>query len=285
MKKIIFIIILLTAFIYSRNNSVVIYGSTNAGAIGVTDGSLDVMLADQTTEPVGSYFIRSISNFSLLSNTVASGITNLIYKLFVDTPAGKIAVGEEFILLDVASNKSFQATVLSITNNELTLDRPIDHAFITNTTLGRTVSSDMAVDGSVTPVIFSIRSGAIPLDITRLIITMTDDVSMDDGKFGGLASLTRGLVFRIVDSYNKTFYNFKNNGQIGNFCYDTDYKLGTAGPTGTEGFKARITFGGLTKHGVVIRIADLDVIQFIVQDDLSALSSFNIVAQGHLTTQ
>jgi hypothetical protein len=255
----------------------------NTGEIAhITGNAIDVAVQDQATPPVDSYFLKSISTFSIVSNTLQSGVTNLEYYIFVDSTNGIVA-GTEILLLDTASNKDFYAEVKIVTNNMLRVDRPIDHAFPTNSTLGRTVTSEMAVDGSITPQIYTARAGAIPRDITRVIVTIIDNASMDDGKFGGILSLSNGFVFRIVDSFNKTIFNFKNNGEFGNFCYDTAYVPASQGPLGSEGFKARITFGGQAKHGVVLRIQDDDVLQWIVQDNLSNLVSLKAVLQGHLT--
>jgi hypothetical protein len=100
----------------------------------------------------------------------------------------------------------------------------------------------MAVDGSTTPQVFSVRAGSVPSDVVRFIITIIDDASMDDGKFGALAALNRGLVFRILNSYQKTVFCFKTNGDIKQFCFDGDYTDATLGPSGNESFTARITF-------------------------------------------
>jgi hypothetical protein len=139
----------------------------------------------------------------------------------------------------------------------------------------------MNVDGSSTPIAFSLRAGNIPVDSTRFIITMTDDTSMDDGKFGGLTKLTRGLVFRIVNSFQKTIFCFKTNGEIAQFCYDTKYP--DKAPAGVFSFNARITFAGQDKHGIALRIADDDVLQWVVQDNLTGLLTMKISAEGHDT--
>jgi hypothetical protein len=161
----------------------------------------------------------------------------------------------------------------------ITLDRPIDFAFAAATTLGRIVISNMAVDGSSTEQIFTVRAGAVPFDITRIIVQMVHAAAGDDGKFGGITAISRGLVMRVVDGVQKTIFNWKTNGDIRNFCFDLSYS--DKAPGGENGTGARITFGGQAKHGVVIRLSGDDALQFIVQDNLTALTSLKIVAQGH----
>ena len=246
-----------------------------------SNGGVAVNIQDQTTEPQVTYFIRSIGTFTLSQDVAASTVTTL-NKTIELTAGHSIVAGDEILLLNVSTGKDFYAEAVSVTTNTVTLDRPIDADFPSALALGREVSSQMAVDGSTTPVIFTVRSGTVPADITRVIIQMTHSGTGDDSKFGDQTSLTNGLVFRIVDSFQKTIFNFKNNGDIRGFCYDLGYSDKAGG--GLNGTGARITFAGQDKHGVTLRIADDDVIQWVVQDDLTGLSSLKIVAQGHLVS-
>ena len=102
---------------------------------------------------------------------------------------------------------------------------------------------------------------------------------MDDAKFGNITALTRGLVFRIYNTFQKTIFNFKSNQEIKQFCYDVNYSDNA--PAGSTGLSARISFNGDDKHGVTLRIGTGEVIQWIVQDDLTGLDSMKISAQGH----
>jgi hypothetical protein len=246
------------------------------------NGGSPVNVQDQATPPIDALFSQSISNFTISADAVASGITTLNHT-FTATAGHGIIVGDEIILLDTEAGRALQATVVAVAVNDITIDRPIDHSFAAADTLGRIVTSQMAVVGSlVAPQIFSIRAGDNPSDLTRFLITMLDDASMDDGRFGGLPALTNGLVLRIVNGFQKTMLNFKTNGDIKQFCYDLNYA--SRAPSGQFGLSARITYAGQDKHGVVLRIATGDVVQWVVQDDISALLSMRISAQGHDTT-
>jgi hypothetical protein len=252
--------------------------------ITITRGNLNVLAGDQITPPLDSLFAQSISNFTISAPTVASGVDAGDLEYTFEATAGHgIVATDEILLLDTAADKSFYAEVLNVAVNTITVDRPIDHLFPTATTLGRIVTTEMAVDGSVTPQIFSLRAGAVPVDSVRFLITMTDDTSMDDSRFGGIAALTRGLVLRIVNSFQKTIFCFKSNQEIKQFCYDVSYS--DRAPAGSFGLVARISFGGQSKHGVVLRISDDDVIQWVVQDDLTELTSLKVSVQGHETEE
>lgn len=242
------------------------------------NGGVPVNVQDQTTEPLDALFARSISNFSIAIEIPASGLTALNYS-FTAVAGHGIAPADEILLLDVAADRSFFAVVINVVLNIITVDRPVDHTFPV-TSLGRIVSTNMNVNGSITPVIYTLRTGSIPTDIVRFIVNMTDDTAMDFGTFGGIGALTNGLVLRIFNSFQKTVFCFKTNGEIAQFCFDTLYA--PRAPAGSFGFSARITFGGQDKHGVVIRIQNDDVIQWVVQDDLTGLVSLQVAAEGHL---
>lgn len=248
----------------------------------VSTRSTDVTIQDATTPPVDTYFLNAPgAQFSLSVDTPISGVETLEYD-FVATSGHGIIIGDEILLLDFVSDRELYAFVVNVVGDVITIDRPIDHMFAAATTICRFVDSNMAVDGSVTPVIYTMRGGTTPLDIVRMLITMSDDSPMDDGTFGGLDSLTNGLVFRVVDGYQKTVFNFKNNSDIKQFCYDVEYA--DKAPAGLYGLSSRIAFGGQHTHGTVFRVSNNSRIQWIVQDDLRGLLSLKVAGQGSATS-
>lgn len=244
------------------------------------NGGVPVNVQDQTTPPLDALFAKSISNFTLAADTVASGITTLQYNFTANGGHG-ISINDEILLLDQAANKSFFSVVINVVVNVITVDRPIDHAFPSATALGRIVTTSMNVDGSVTPKIFSLRAGSIPTDAVRFLIGASNNSAMDYSLFAGLPALTRGLVFRIVNSFQKTIFCFKTDREMSLMCFDVKYA--DRAPAGEYGLISRFTFAGQDKHGVALRIQDDDVLQWIVQDDLTSLLTMQISAQGHET--
>jgi hypothetical protein len=245
------------------------------------DGSIDVNVQDQDTEPIDSYFNQSVSNFTLAADTQESTVDTLYYD-FTASPGHGIVGGNEVLLLDVAADRVLQCVAVSVVGDVVTVDRPIDHVFTSATALGRIVTCEMAVDGSTTPQIFTLRAGTVPVDVTRLLLTGLDDSSMDYSTFLGMNALTNGLVLRIVNGFQKTVFNFKTNKDIVQFCYDVN--LEGKAPSGQFGFASRISFGGQDKHGVVIRLSGASALQWIVQDDLTPLISLKGSVQGHKTS-
>ena len=140
----------------------------------------------------------------------------------------------------------------------------------------------MNVDGSVTPVIFTLRAGVSPIDVVRVFLTGLSSSSQDFTKFMGRTALPRGLVFRIVNGFQKTTFNFKTNRELAQFCFDVN--LEAKAPSGQYGLSVRITFGGQDKHGIVIRLSGNSVLQWIVQDNLTVATNVEALQasmQGH----
>lgn len=241
---------------------------------------MDVKIQDQTTPPSDPLFAKELSPFTIAAPTVASTVSVLEYD-FTATAGHGIVITDEILLLDTASGRSIECVVIGVVGDVITIDRPIDHIFPTATTLGRIITTNMAVNGSITPQVFAIRAGNVPIDYNRFLLTMLSATSMDDGKFGSRTALTRGLVLRVVNGYQLTIFNFKTNADIKQFCYDVNYSVKAA--AGTYGLSSRISFNGADKHGVPIRISGDSVLQWIVQDDLSSMIAVKASAQGSLT--
>jgi hypothetical protein len=254
---------------------------TAGNAVGTTSGALDVSVQDATTEPIDTYFLQGGPSFSLALDVVISTLTLLTYD-FEAAPGHGIVIGNEIILLEVEHDRQFYAVVTGVAGDTITLDRPIDHDFKVAEAFGQIVSSNMNVNGSVTEQIFTVRAGTVPSDINRLFLSVLDSSSMDDGKFGSLPALTRGLVLRYVDGFQKTIFCFKTNLEIKEFCYDLNYASKAA--AGSYGMIARMSFNGQDKHGVVLRLRGTDALQWVVQDDLTGLDAFKATAQGSKTS-
>lgn len=244
---------------------------SDRGSIGVP-----IFIQDQTTEALDVPFLNDRGTFTLDGNTTRDS-------RFFDANTGhSIAVGEIVELTDATS--FMQARVLAVVTDAIELDTPINHVYLSGVT-GTRSTDDMRVDGSSTPVVFSI----LPLvgqagDMTRLIITIESTTAMDYTKFGSMSALTNGIVLRVKreggDFRNQT--TFKTNGEFVEKAFDNIYQEKSGG--GGFGFVARLTYAGQAKHGVTIRIdGDLgEEWQVVIQDNLSSgLTKLRISAGGH----
>ena len=236
----------------------------------------DVTLQDQTTPPIFVYMNEVISSTTL---TAAMSIGDNVVSL---TSAAGIVPGNYIGMFNIANNRFFAANVLSVSVNDVTLDTPVDFAFQIGD-IFQDGNKNMNVDGSVTPRLFSLRADPslqLTVDVTRIIIHITDQTAMDDAKFGGLTALTNGVVLRRKDGYYFNIFNVKSNGEIGELAFDKVYD--DKAPAGFYGFSSRLTFAGQNKVGVTIRLGPDDDLQVIIQDDLTGLDTFRIMVEGHI---
>ena len=240
-------------------------------------GNVPTEWQDQSTDIVDIFLCRAQNDVTLAANAV------------IDTNTLTLVAGHGFVADDYIcireNSRFYQARVVSVNVNVITLDLPLDYAFTTAALASRR-TINMNVDGSVTPITFFVSPPpGTTWDICRMIITMADNASMDDGKFGGITGgLARGVVFRKKNHLYKNIFAARNNGDFRSRSFDVQYLDASLGPGGLYGFGCRRSFNGLDKNGVTIRLSSdtQDEFQCIVQDDLTSLSSLRVVIQGHV---
>lgn len=171
--------------------------------------------------------------------------------------------------------------ILSIATNTLTIDRQIDaeHAIGIEVEV---VDLDLDAVGSLAaPKIFIVEppNGQI-WHIERLILTMGHSTAGDLGLFGNLAALTNGCIFRVkIGEVYSTFSNWKTNGGIKGDMFDVVFDTRSGGG-GTYGTSAR---GSFNRIGINVRLDGNkeDRLEFLVQDDIAAITAFNMKGQGY----
>ena len=240
----------------------------------------DVNVQDQTTDSIDIKI-----NF-VLDDTIKLAVAGIVdsYDITLDTGHGVVAGDKLAILEQNGAPQIYYGKVLSMAGDVATMDTSIPYAFDPVAATVLKYDDDLSVDGSVTPqTAFIANFFHDPVDITRFILHITSSTSMDDGRFGGLPELLRGVVLRklrLTEDY-KNYWNIKNNGEFGELAYDKTYDA--KAPAGVYGVTVRATYGGQSKHGVVIRLEPGEQIQILIQDDLTDLVSFTTMVQGHVT--
>jgi hypothetical protein len=244
-------------------------------------GGLDVNIQDQTTPTLISPF-NKVDNIT--TNTVATALDDRTITV-ADTTG---FVDGTFVTITSPTDNRYTVVrqLGAPVGNVITVDTPLDHAY----SIGEQVSGGtfhMNVDGSVTPVIYSVRAPdpgvPVKIDITRLMFHCLTDSACDLSMFGDIAGgLVNGVVVRKVDGTYNNIFNVKTNGEMSGIMYDFIIHQATNPTQGQDGFCGRLTFGGQSKMGVVIRLEPGEDLQCIIQDDLSSLTSFFIIAEGHV---
>lgn len=253
------------------NDSAVPIEVSSRGSVGVP-----VFLQDQTTDVLDVPFLLQLGTF-----TIASDMT-LDTRTFTASPGHGIVIGE---IVEFASSGIFmQAKVMNVTVDLIEIDSLINHAYTTADSFDRS-TSDMNVNGSVTPQIFTIKPGAGQSgDITGFSLVMESSSTMDYTKFGGISGgITNGCLIRVkkMNGDYKNLFNFKTNGQflIESFGHHFKEKAGGS----LYGFMAQVAIAGQHNRGVAIRLDGdrNEELQIVIQDDLSATNtSIHMVGYG-----
>ncbi len=253
------------------------FETSNRGTTG-----LGVFVQDQTTPVLTVPFLQTRSAVTLSADTIIDDRDIAL------TAGHGTLVGEIIEIAEVGTTNFIQSEVITVNANVITLDQPVNRIYTTGNSIAQRSTASLLVDGSVTPEVFSI----LPLpgqsgDMVRVIWELRGDNNgtMDYSTFGSRAVLTNGCVLRIKNSDGtyRNLFNFKNNGDIIEQCFDMVFLEPATGNT-VPGMTARLTWGGQSKHGVVIRLDGSigEELQIVIQDDLTLTNTrFHLTAQGH----
>lgn len=185
-------------------------------------------------------------------------------------------------------NSFFQLRVVDVNVNAITVEAPIDSAYpIEGTTVVRG-NTRMDIDGLVTPVDFQFSfngdAGAnVPIDIQGIVFTFQSGATVpDDGTFGGIPALTKGLLLRKVNSENFGLGNYTSNQEFRDVGGIIEYS--DKAPSGTNATNIFIDIEG--RFGQVIRLDPRipDRIFARNQDNLAGLDKFTISLLGSFTS-
>ncbi len=204
--------------------------------------------------------------------------------IVVDNATGA-AIGKYILMFSIPTNRFYSGYITNVSGTTLTVDSPLDSVLPagSNVDIG---STNLNVNGSVTPVKFGVRSPTpgIPAtaDLYRIMIQMTLATAPDFGKFGDRAALSNGIVLRFKDGTTQNIFNVKTNSQFALLSGDySPYDAANPG-LGVYGVGVRLTFSGDEKMGTVIRVGPGEDLEVIVQDDLTSIVSFSIIAEGNV---
>ncbi|MBW2675754.1 MAG: hypothetical protein JRD89_20500 [Deltaproteobacteria bacterium] len=256
--------------------------------VGVTpnedNGAMPVNKQDAHTEIIDLFLSRFLDDLTILADVAIDDDT-----ADIETTGVVPVIGDAVCFKDVDGVAFYQGeiiTVVPIAGNQytITVDSPFDFAFTTADGCSLR-SNDLGVDGSVTRVPFVVSPGGlapgVEWDITRTFCTILSSNSMDDGRFGSAAALTRGLLLRSVNGVTKNIFNAKKNGDFQLRTGDRSYA--DKAPAGQYSVSFRRSFNGDDKNGVTLRLeGDTDdVFVYLVQDDLTG-QVIEAVTQGHV---
>lgn len=246
------------------------------------NGGIDVNIQSQTS-PLFQY---------LLMNEIKTDIT-LTAPIEVDDEVINVSAGHGFtaasgeFMVCRNGDSFFQLKVISVSTNAITIESPVDIAYpILGTSIIRG-NVNMNVDGSTTAVDFKYTFNndalaTVPVDIQSVIFSFQSGaVAPDDGTFGGIAAITKGLLFRKINGENIGLGNYTSNQEFRDVGAIVEYT--EKAPAGTYATNIRINID--QSFGQVIRLdpSEPDSILARVRDDIDALDKFTMSILGSYT--
>lgn len=239
----------------------------------------DVAIQDQTTATVILPMVQQLWSTTLSVDTVIWEYTMTV------TSSSWFVIWQHIRAIDAGVGRYYYGTILWIAGSVITVDTQIDFAY--NATSQVTISNiNMAVNWSVTPVIFKLRTWtpSIPsrVDITRIIFSCITTSAVDLSLFWNLTALTRWLAFRRVNWDIHNIFNVKKNQDIAWIAYDFDAYSATNPQQWVDWFASRLTFAWQNKIWVVLRMEQEWNLEMLIQDDLRWLTSLQVILEWHI---
>lgn len=243
--------------------------------------NIDVALQDQHTPSI-------IANFNQIENstTLASPASREDLDIVVTSITG-ITIGKYIILFYPPTERFYFGYAVNVVSNTITLDSPLDSDFPAGTFVDSAIT-DMAVNGAITPQVFGLRgTGAPPgvdlkVDVTRIIFTCVATSAVTLSLFANITALTNGLLLRQRNVEWFNIFNVKSNREMAGIMFDFAVSQAINPAQGEDGFAGRLTFAGQNKIGVTKRLPIGEDLEFVVQDDLSLITSLHVIAEGHI---
>ncbi len=255
----------------------------NVNIISPLNAESDAVQVEQVSRHANRIILPEFQGVVTASSTQAvaslSGDRNIT---LVD--ASGFVEGERITDNTAASDRKLPI-IIDIVGNTLVLDRGLDLAY----GVGKvwvSVPVELNVAGSPNNVIvFSVAPPPTETwSITRMLLAMTHSSAGDLGLFGGIPAITYGLQMRTVkNDVVNTLTNWKTNADMALSMYDVSFDARSGGQ-GSYGTRGRFT---VANSGTVIELdgSTSDRLEVVVQDDLTALDSFEIMVQGKNKTQ
>ena len=245
------------------------------------NGSVPVTLQDQFSP-------TAIIPFNRVSNTTTVLNVGVVETSTIDvTTIAGFTAGAFIVIADAVNNRHYIGRQIgAIAGNTVTLDTPLDFAYAAGAAVTNG-STNMAVNGSVITQVFSVRASEpnpaldMIIDVTRLIFVCTTAAKADLSTFGDIAGgIAKGITIRRKGGVINNIFNAKTNAELASVMFDFSIQAAVNPSQGQNGFTGWLTFAGQNKLGVTVRLGPDEDLECLIQDNLSTLTSFSIIAEG-----
>jgi hypothetical protein len=244
------------------------------------DGSIPVTMQDQHTPAIISPLFRTLA-----TTTLSDPFPVEATEIFVTSGTG-IVVGSHLVLTDPTSGAFHICDATAVDGLVIGIDTPLAFPFTAGSNIEVGTHNIGLANGTPgSPVLYHARvsTGApISFDVTRVMFLAETTGVGDLSQFGDLTALANGIVLRKNngDGTFQSIFNAKSNGDMKGMMFDFDILSATNPQQGQNGFAGRLTFAGQNKMGVTIRLEPGTDLELLVQDNLTGLETFRIIAEG-----
>lgn len=230
-------------------------------------GGIDVNVQSQTSALFQYLLMTNQKTDITLTSAVSANNT------VVNVSAGHgftAAPGEHLVIRNGDAFEQLQ--VISVATNAITVEMPIATDFPIDSSVIRG-NVNMNVDGLATPTTFEFSltaaSGAtVPIDISAVVIIMNGAGVPDDGKFGPIAALPKGVYIRKINGSITNLGNYTTNQEFRRVGANVEYT--DKAPSGTNGINITFDLENIFKQVIRMDPSINDSITVDIRDDIAA---------------
>jgi hypothetical protein len=244
--------------------------------------ALDVHQADIHIEPLNVHAIYDKSNTDTLNQNASIGDSTIE----VNT-SSQYTANDYITIVEGTTQESDILKVIASDGTDpgtLTLDRPLENAYTTAATVISGVDKNLKTTAGTiaAPITYSI---APPSDeswhIRTLSLIFVDGTNPAIELFSGIAALTNGLVIRQNGTTKKNLAVIRSNQDMYEYFGGPEVDIQQKSGGGDYMLSA---LWHLTEHAeAIVKLVGSsgDSLDFVIQDDLTAITEIEVVAFGH----
>ncbi len=233
--------------------------------IGKKRGEYDVNIQSQTS-PLFRYFLMNEQKTDITLTSIVSLDDEVVN---VSVGHGFTGASGEYIVIREGDIFT-QTKVTGVATNAISIEAPIGNAYEVTATVMRG-NINMNIDGNAVPTDFkfTFAGATIPIDLSTIVLTMQHGANVpDDGKFGGLAALTKGIYFRQTNGDRTNLGNYITNQGFKDVGASVEYT--SKAPAGTNGTNVILDIRSIFEQVIRLDPRTLDVLLGHVRDDIDA---------------
>jgi len=249
--------------------------------IGSLNGAINVHTAGVHNYPINDSFHQHTATSTTLAVATAIGDTSIT----VVSSTGIVA-GDYLQFVSASYIESTYTKVLSVVGNVININRPIGSIHPIGETIAKIIIDISNSAGSiVAPQSYKINPAPGQVwHIERLSLQMSHASAGYIDSFGGIAALTNGCIIRKYNSDGtySTFTVWQSNADI--FTDFTNIQFVDRAGGGTT--YGTLGVGSFADIGVTVKLDGTlgEYLEILIQDNITALTLFQLKAQGHLET-